>query len=124
MTAHRHAPDIVRTKVVATLGPASRAEEAIRGLVEAGVDVFRLNMAHGSVPEHQESLDRIRRVAEALARPIGVLADLAGPKIRLGKLPGGSVEVAEGDRLRFVRGTAARKRIARSMALPQRSSGR
>jgi pyruvate kinase len=75
--------------------------------VEAGVDVFRLNMAHGSVPEHQESLDRIRRVSESLARPIGVLADLAGPKIRLGELPGGSVDVAEGDRIRFVRGTEA-----------------
>ena len=107
MPAPRPAPEIVRTKVVATLGPASRSEEAIRGLVEAGVDVFRLNMAHGSVPEHQESLDRIRRVSESLARPIGVLADLAGPKIRLGELPGGSVDVAEGDRIRFVRGTEA-----------------
>jgi len=107
MPAPRPAPEIVRTKVVATLGPASRSEEAIRGLVEAGVDVFRLNMAHGSIPEHQESLDRIRRVSEALARPIGVLADLAGPKIRLGELPGGSVDVAEGDRIRFVRGAEA-----------------
>ena len=105
MPAPRPAPEIVRTKVVATLGPASRSEEAIRGLVEAGVDVFRLNMAHGSIPEHQESLDRIRRVSEALARPIGVLADLAGPKIRLGELPGGSVDVAEG--IRVVRGTEA-----------------
>ena len=76
------APEIVRTKVVATLGPASRSEEAIRGLVEAGVDVFRLNMAHGSVPEHQESLDRIRRVSESLARPLGVLADHAGRRAR------------------------------------------
>ena len=108
MPAPHPAPEIVRTKVVATLGPASRAEEAIRGLVEAGVDVFRLNMAHGSVPEHQESLDRIRRVSESLGRPIGVLADLAGPKIRLGELPGGSVDVAEGDRIRFVRGAEAR----------------
>jgi len=78
MTSHR-SPEIVRTKVVATLGPASRAEEAIRGLVEAGVDVFRLNMAHGSIPEHQESLDRIRRVSAATQRPFGVLADLDGP---------------------------------------------
>ncbi len=101
----RSAPEIVRTKIVATVGPASRAEEAIRGLVEAGVDVFRLNMAHGSIPEHQESLDRIRRVSESLARPVGILADLAGPKIRLGDLPGGSIDVSEGDRIRFVRGT-------------------
>jgi pyruvate kinase len=98
-------PDIVRTKIVATLGPASRAEEAIRGLVEAGVDVFRLNMAHGSVEEHAESLERIRRVSDALARPVGVLADLAGPKIRLGELPGGSVELVEGEHVTFVRGS-------------------
>ncbi|MFM8413101.1 MAG: pyruvate kinase, partial [Planctomycetota bacterium] len=97
-------PEIVRTKIVATLGPASRAEDAIRGLVEAGVDVFRLNMAHGSVEEHAESLARIRRVSEALARPVGVLADLAGPKIRLGELPGGAIDLAEGEHVTFVRG--------------------
>jgi len=97
-------PDIVRTKIVATLGPASRAEDAIRGLVEAGVDVFRLNMAHGSVEEHAESLERIRRVSDALARPVGVLADLAGPKIRLGELPGGALELVEGEIVTFVRG--------------------
>ncbi|MCE9631921.1 MAG: pyruvate kinase [Planctomycetia bacterium] len=99
------ASEIVRTKIVATLGPVSRTEEAIRGLVEAGVDVFRLNMAHGSMEEHQESLDRIRRISTDLARPIGVLADLAGPKIRLGELPGGAVECVEGDAVRFIRGT-------------------
>lgn len=107
MTTPR-SPEIVRTKVVATLGPASRAEEAIRGLVDAGVDVFRLNMAHGSIPEHQESLDRIRRVSEATQRPIGVLADLAGPKIRLGELPGGAVECVEGAHIKFVRGAESR----------------
>jgi pyruvate kinase len=101
------AVEIVRTKIVATLGPASRSEEAIRGLVESGVDVFRLNMAHGSIAEHQESLDRIRRISEELARPIGALADLAGPKIRLGELPGGAVECVEGEMVRFVRGTVA-----------------
>ena len=105
MPAPATAPRIVRTKIVATLGPASRAEDAIRGLVEAGVDVFRLNMAHGSIEEHAESLGRIRRVSESLARPVGVLADLAGPKIRLGELPGGAVELAEGEHLTFVRGT-------------------
>jgi pyruvate kinase len=98
-------PDIVRTKIVATLGPASRAEEAIRGLVEAGVDVFRLNMAHGSLEEHAESLERIRRVSAALNRPVGVLADLAGPKIRLGEVPGGAVEMVEGEEVVFIRGT-------------------
>ena len=100
-------PEIVRTKIVATLGPASRSEEAIRGLLEAGVDVFRLNMAHGSLEEHAESLARIRRISETLRRPVGVLADLAGPKIRLGELPGGAVELAEGDEVTFVRGAAS-----------------
>ncbi|MFM7138575.1 MAG: pyruvate kinase, partial [Planctomycetota bacterium] len=107
-TAPSTPPEIVRTKIVATLGPASRPEEAIRGLVEAGVDVFRLNMAHGSVEEHAESLARIRRVSEALARPVGVLADLAGPKIRLGELPSGAIDLAEGEHVTFVRGTEGR----------------
>ncbi len=96
---------IVRTKIVATIGPACREESDLRGLVEAGVDVFRLNMAHGSVSEHQESLDRIRRVSNALARPVGVLVDLAGPKIRLGELPNGAVECRMGGEIRFIRGT-------------------
>ncbi|MFM9058313.1 MAG: pyruvate kinase, partial [Planctomycetaceae bacterium] len=98
-------PEVVRTKIVATVGPACRDEAVLAGLVEAGVDVFRLNMAHGSIPEHQETLDRVRRVADAAGRPVGVLVDLAGPKIRLGELPGGAVECVEGATVRFVRGT-------------------
>jgi len=97
-------PNLVRTKIVATLGPASRSEEAIRGLVQAGVDVFRLNMAHGSLPEHAETLERIRQISDELVRPVGVLVDLAGPKIRLGELPDGAVECVEGTRISFVRG--------------------
>jgi pyruvate kinase len=98
-------PTVVRTKIVATIGPACRAEDQLRGLIDAGVDVFRLNMAHGSIEEHQETLDRVRRVADAAGRAIGVLVDLAGPKIRLGELPGGAVECVEGERVRFVRGS-------------------
>ena len=103
--AERPGGDLVRTKIVATVGPACRGEDQLRGLIESGVDVFRLNMAHGSVPEHQETLDRIRRMSDAVARPVGVLVDLAGPKIRLGELPGGAVECVEGSLIRFVRGT-------------------
>ncbi|NQW48714.1 MAG: pyruvate kinase, partial [Planctomycetes bacterium] len=99
------APQIVRTKIVATVGPACREEAGLRGLVDAGVDVFRLNTAHGSIEEHQETLNRVRRVADAAGRPIGVLVDLAGPKIRLGEIPGGAVECTEGATFRFVRGT-------------------
>ena len=100
---------IVRTKIVATIGPACREEAGLSGLVDAGVDVFRLNMAHGSMDEHQETLDRVRRVAEAAGRPIGVLVDLAGPKIRLGEIPGGAVECVEGAVFKFIRGTVSGK---------------
>ena len=100
---------IVRTKIVATIGPACREETGLRGLVDAGVDVFRLNMAHGSMEEHQETLDRVRRVAEAAGRAIGVLVDLAGPKIRLGEIPGGALECVEGAMFKFIRGTESGK---------------
>jgi pyruvate kinase len=104
MTTPAPAP-IVRTKIVATIGPACREETGLRSLVDAGVDVFRLNMAHGSMEEHQETLDRVRRVAEAAGRPIGVLVDLAGPKVRLGEIPGGALECVEGALFKFIRGT-------------------
>lgn len=96
---------VVRTKIVATIGPASREKKAIFGLVEGGVDVFRLNMAHGTIEEHQEMLVRIRQVAADIGRQIGVLVDLAGPKIRLGELPGGTAECAEGSDVTFIRGS-------------------
>jgi pyruvate kinase len=97
----------VRTKVVATLGPASRTPEGIRALIDAGVDVFRLNMAHGTLDEHATVLAAIRAVSDELHRPVGVLVDLAGPKIRLGELPGGAVDCVEGSRIRFIRGTTS-----------------
>ena len=101
-------PRTVRTKIVATVGPACRDEAGLRGLIEVGVDVFRLNMAHGSEEEHGETLTRIHSLAAAAGRSVGVLVDLAGPKIRLGELPGGAVECAEGSVVRFVRGTESR----------------
>ena len=97
------AASIVRTKIVATVGPACRSEHMIEELIRAGVDVFRINMAHGSIAEHEESLTRIRGISESLFRPVGVLVDLAGPKIRLGELPNGAVECIEGDLKRFQR---------------------
>lgn len=74
-----------RTKIVATIGPQSRRSELIRGLIEHGVDVFRLNMSHGTVDEHAHAIGLIREHASSLGRHIGVLADLCGPKIRTGK---------------------------------------
>jgi pyruvate kinase len=83
-----------RTKIVATLGPATDGDEALVALVEAGVDVVRLNLSHGSVTEHLDRLERVRAVATTVGRPIGVLADLPGPKVRAGEfvLPGVQLE--------------------------------
>lgn len=93
-----------RTKIVATVGPACRDEGMLAELVRSGVDVFRLNMAHADLAEHGETLARVRRTSEQLGWPVAVLVDLAGPKIRLGELPGDALELNEGDRVDFVRG--------------------
>ncbi len=74
-----------RTKIVATLGPASSSPERIRELIEAGVNVFRLNFSHGTAEVHRENLQRVRGIAQELDRNVGVLQDLQGPKIRVGK---------------------------------------
>jgi pyruvate kinase len=102
-----HTVPRARTKIVATVGPASRSEEQIRALIQAGVDVFRLNMAHGDLDSHKEVLERIRRVSEEIGDPVAVLVDLAGPKIRLGELPGGQIDCPNGATFRFVRGEIA-----------------
>ena len=81
-----------RTKIIATVGPACRTCEQMAELVLAGVDVFRLNMAHASRDEHTDAAQDIRQVSRTLGMPIAVLADLAGPKIRLGELPGDALE--------------------------------
>ena len=96
-----------QTKIVATLGPATKSADAVRELVQAGVDVFRINTAHGTLDEHQARVDLIRAISGELEQPLGVLVDLPGPKIRLGEIPGGSLECAPGDTLWFVRGDAS-----------------
>lgn len=93
-----------RTKIIATIGPACRSPAMLAELVLAGVDVFRLNMAHANLAEHTESLERIRQVSHDLRQPIAVLADLAGPKIRLGELPGDLLECEADAEFRFIRG--------------------
>ena len=98
-----------RTKIVATVGPASRDEAKLAELIEAGVDVFRLNMAHGDMPSHEEVLGRIRRISQEKGREVAVLADLAGPKIRVGEMPGGQVMCKIGEEFRFVRGNQSDK---------------
>jgi len=95
------------TKIVATVGPASDAEEVIAELINAGVDVFRINMAHGNIGQAQGRLDRIRKVSAALGVTVGVLADLAGPKMRLGEISGGVYQCKTDTPMTFVRGTSA-----------------
>ena len=82
-------PERPSTKIVATLGPASRDEATLRALIEEGVDVFRLNFSHGEAEEHAETCRLIRRLSSGLDMPVGVLQDLQGPKIRVGELPNG-----------------------------------
>ena len=88
-------------KIVATLGPASSSQEVIGALYHAGVDVFRLNFSHGLQEHHRERVDFIRAIESATGRPIGIMADLQGPKLRLGTFAGGPVTIATGGRFRL-----------------------
>lgn len=88
-------------KIVATLGPASSDMAAIQSLFNAGADVFRLNFSHGTHADHKQRLDTIRAVERESGRPIGVLLDLQGPKLRLGTFANGPVVLKEGDAFRL-----------------------
>jgi pyruvate kinase len=95
-----------RTKIVATLGPATDSEARLRALIDAGMDVARVPLAHGSLDEALDRMRRVRRVAEAAGRSIGVLVDLPGPKIRAAAFPEGGALLAEGAALVLVPGDA------------------
>ncbi|HRO31903.1 MAG TPA: pyruvate kinase [Brevundimonas sp.] len=90
-----------RARIVATLGPASRAPGMVKALAQAGADVFRLNFSHGSHEDHAAALKAVRGAEMALQRPLGVLADLQGPKLRLGRFADGAIEVKPGHVMRF-----------------------
>ena len=93
------------TKIVATVGPASTAPEVLDALLAAGVDVFRLNFSHGTHESHREVFEAIREAAGRRARPVAILQDLSGPKIRTGPVAGGgSLTLTEGDTLRIAAG--------------------
>ena len=97
-----------RTKIVATLGPASREPEAVAALIEAGVDVFRLNFSHGTHASHAEVCERVRAAADRAGRIVAVMQDLSGPKIRTTSLEGGvPLTLREGSELRIRGGEAA-----------------
>jgi pyruvate kinase len=83
-------------KIVATFGPASGDEDVIRALFEARADVFRSNFSHGARQDHQARYDIVRRVEQETGRPIAVLADLQGPKLRIGTFADGPIKLAAG----------------------------
>jgi pyruvate kinase len=86
-----------RAKIVCTLGPATSTQAQIDALVEAGMDVARLNMSHGTHDQHHDAVLRIRRASDRTGHGVGIVADLQGPKIRLGKFERGSEQLVEGD---------------------------
>lgn len=90
-----------QTKIVATLGPASADAETIRTLVEAGANLFRLNFSHGTHDDHRAKLDIIRALEKDLDRPIGILADMQGPKLRIGKFANGKITLEKNQTFRF-----------------------
>jgi len=85
-----------KTKIVCTVGPASRDQETLQALVEAGMNVARLNFSHGTREEHAENIRRIREISERLGRPVAILQDLAGPKIRIGVISEERVKLVPG----------------------------
>src|SRR5690606_28993453 len=86
-----------RTKIVATVGPASAGADMLARLIAAGVNVFRLNFSHGSGADHEAVARRIRAAADAQQRNVAILADLQGPKIRIGRFRDGPVTLNAGD---------------------------
>src|SRR5689334_10770271 len=89
------------TKIVATLGPASSSPERLKALFEAGADVFRLNFSHGTPEDHKQRVDLLRALEKQYKHPIAILMDLQGPKLRLGKLAQGPMELKKGQKLRL-----------------------
>ncbi|HPL87259.1 MAG TPA: pyruvate kinase, partial [Deltaproteobacteria bacterium] len=87
-----------KTKIVCTIGPASRKKQVLKGLILAGMNVARLNFSHGNLDQHARDIDAIRQVSRMLGRDVAILGDLPGPKIRIGQLESGSCYLKRGDR--------------------------
>jgi len=86
-----------RTKIVATIGPATQEADVLRAIIEAGATTLRLNFSHGTHDDHQRNIRLIRQISFELNQPVGILQDLQGPKIRLGRFEAGSIKLARGD---------------------------
>jgi pyruvate kinase len=106
-----------RTKIVATIGPASRDPEVLVRMVEAGMDVARLNFSHGTADEHADTARLVREAAGRAGRQVAILQDLPGPKLRIGPLVDGIAELKPGDNLTFVCGTNGFDGDAKRMAI-------
>lgn len=91
-------PALRRTKIVATIGPATEDPDTLRALIEAGATTLRLNFSHGTQENHQKNIKLIRQISFELNQPVGILQDLQGPKIRLGKFKDGPINLAKGDK--------------------------
>ena len=102
-----------RTKIVCTLGPSSSSRDALRGLIEAGLNVARINFSHGTHEQHAATIALVRDVARETGRPIAILGDLQGPRIRIGDLPA-PLNLADGERRRARR----RDRRRRATEIP------
>ena len=90
-----------RTKIICTIGPACRNEETLTGMIQAGMNVARLNFSHGTHEEHQVNIDLIKRVREKLDQPIPILLDTKGPEFRIGTFAGGRIHLTDGDPFTF-----------------------
>ena len=106
-----------RTKIVATIGPASRDPETLRRMVAAGMDVARLNFSHGDHAQHAETARQVRDAAGAAGRPVAILQDLPGPKLRIGPLADDTAELKPGDVVTFVCGEDEQPGDARRMSI-------
>ena len=108
-----------RAKIVATVGPASAAPEMLEALFLAGVDTFRMNFSHGTHEDHAEVYRAIRALEKETGRPIGILQDLQGPKIRIGTIRNGKIIVEAGETIRFVRSGADGDRTSIPLPHPE-----
>jgi pyruvate kinase len=106
-----------RTKIVATIGPASREPEVLVRLIDAGLDVARLNFSHGTVEEHTETVERVRAAASRAGRQVAILQDLPGPKLRIGMIEDNHAELKPGDVVTFECGGETAPGTARRMTI-------
>ena len=93
-------PQKTKTKILATIGPSSSTKEQIEKLIDAGADAFRVNFSHGTHEEHKERVAYIRKLEKEKGRYISILADMQGPKLRVGDFVGSGVDLKEGQRFR------------------------